>query len=145
MENRPGKALLLLDVPFAFMGLNPTAEKARSNIIYYLGIFYSVFWEKHLSCACLKAYGLKSWEVYGNELGRKGQLCSGTLTGTIGTTCSICSPGGVTQFNETLTWVLNLARSLNDSMTGVRDWVLYFREQRGICNILDPPQTLPVK
>lgn len=87
---------LLLDVLFAFMRLNPMAEKAINNIIYYSGILYSVFSQKHLPCARLKAYGLKSWGIYGDELGRKVQSGLGTSTVTTGTTCSICSPGGVT-------------------------------------------------
>jgi len=77
------------------MRLNLMAEKARSNIIYYLSILYPVFWEKHLPCACLKAYGLKSWGIYGNEPGRKVQFGLGTLTGTISTTCSFCCLGAV--------------------------------------------------
>lgn len=98
---------------------------------YKLLLVYSVLWE-HLPCACLKAYGLKSCAIYGHELGRNVQLCSGTLTGTIGTTCSICYPAGVTQFNGTLTWVLNLAKCFSDSTApedGVRDWLPNFRAQ----------------
>lgn len=93
-DGEEARQALLLDFPFTVLRLVPKARKSESNIIYDLGILYAVLWEKHLLCVCMKACGLKSQGIYGNELGRKAHLCAGALTGTIGTTCNICSPGG---------------------------------------------------